>query len=127
ALQSALAQTALQSGWPATTPHSTPVGSFGAGNSGIGGGSSAAAVGNSLNAAGQHSLSGELAYGAALHPFGRPGLLTPYAAFSLGAQRRYATGLRFQSPRGLKIRLEGATENTSTPNHQLRLNIELPF
>ena len=108
ALQSALAQTALQSGWPATTPHSTPVGS-------------------SLNAAGQHSLSGELAYGAALHPFGRPGLLTPYAAFSLGAQRRYATGLRFQSPRGLKIRLEGATENASTPNHQLRLNIELPF
>jgi len=146
ALQSALAQTALQSGWPASSPQSTPgsgavfgtSSGFGAGGSSNvtgGGGSSGAGfgssgvvgVGSGLGDAAQHNFSGEFAYGAALHPFGRPGLLTPYAAFSLGAQRRYATGLRFQSPQGLNIRLEGATENTPTPHHHLRLNIELPF
>ena len=80
----------------------------------------------------RHSLQGELGYGLPVRPaLGGVGLMTPYARFALTAESRsYATGLRFESPWGARLGLEGGLDlgrYENGANYRFTLRGELPF
>ena len=80
----------------------------------------------------RHSFQGELGYGLTVRPaLGGAGLMTPYARFALAAESRsYATGLRFESPWGAQLGLEGGLDlgrYENDTNYRFTLRGELPF